>query len=250
MPGFRLSLLFIIIISQLLQGCAHLPTKPWRIPKVYRQTWVLGDTPIVIQREDYGPGIIFVHVHANETTALEAARLVARTQGGQVITLVHAKTRQVDFTFHGLACAFDPNRIYSSKGIANTLKQYHCDSPGTRAVVEGFAKQIIASIPQGKIVAVHNNNGYSLKSYLNDPHFKQDFSDIYYDPKILYRNFFLVTQASDFNRYKNMGFNVVLQSSHVFDDGSMSVYYKHRQYANSEAGYNQLLSQIRMLQHA
>lgn len=231
-------------------GCVPLTTKLWKIPKIYRQTWVLGDTPVVIQREDYGPGKVFVHVHTNETTALEAARLVARSQGGQVITLIHAKTRNIEFHYHGIACAFDPNRIYSDAGIAKTLSQFKCNRTDIRALVKGFAVKVVQSIPPGKIVAVHNNKGYSLLSYLPKHLLAADAQKVYYNPKVWYRDFYYVTNQQDFERYRGYGFNVVLQSPQVNDDGSMSVYFRKRQYANVEAGYGQLFTQMRMLKLA
>jgi len=241
--------LFLLLTLNLM-GCIPFSSKPWKVAKIYRQTWVLGDTPVVIQREDYGPGKIFVHVHANETTALEAARLVARTEGGQVVTLVHAKTRNIEFHYHGLACGFDPNRIYTDVGIAKTLTEFKCNHAEVRSLVKGFARKVLQSIPAGKIVAVHNNHGYSLLYYLPHHSLAADAQKVYYNPKMWYRNFYFVTEINDFERYRRDGFNVVLQSPHVSDDGSMAVYFRHRQYANIEAGYTQLFTQMRMIKQA
>jgi hypothetical protein len=210
----------------------------------------LGNKVVKVVREDYGPGKVFVHVHANETTALKAARKVARIQGGQVITLVHEKNRDIEFDYHGRHYAFDPNRIYTHQGVVRTLKQHHCYHPQVVPLIENFGKKVLASIPKGKVIAVHNNQEYSLLDYLPHHELALDAKNLYYRPKIYYRNFFLVTRADDFNFYRSMGFNVVQQANGAFDDGSLSIALKRHQYINVEAGFDQLHHQVQMLKRA
>ena len=106
------------------------------------------------------------------------------------------------------------------------------------------------SIPPGKIIAVHNNNGYSLRDYLPRHSLAGDAQNLYLKQQSNYRNFFLVTKYNDFSRFKQLGFNVVEQAPNVTDDGSMSVALAKRQYVNVEAAYDQLHQQIDMLNHA
>ena len=240
----------VLIAVIAISACATTTGIKFRRAHVSRQVCQLGDTKILIQREDYGPGKVYVHPHADETTALEAARLIARSQGGQVVTLIHEKTRLISFHYHGKICQFDPNRIFTTKGVQENLKLYGCDSLETRAWVSHFAKQFKAAIPKGPVVAVHNNKQYSMKYYLPHQSLADDAAKIYMNPALYYRNFFLVTRERDFRLYKNKGFNVVLQSQHVRDDGSLSIVYAHQTYVNVEAGYDQLFYQMRMLQNA
>jgi hypothetical protein len=237
------------VILQLI-GCTISKGIKVNVPKIHREVSFLGSTRVIIQREDYGPGKVFVHPHANEITALEAARLIARSQGGQVITLVHAKTRNIEFTYHGKKCEFDPNRIFTPIGIEKTLSSYGCDDKYSRAIVAGFAAQFLASIPKGKIIAVHNNQDYSMKNYFLNHPLAHDASAVYHQPGRFYRNFFLVTKSQDFNLLKSQDFNVVLQSPQVTDDGSMSVFFAKQHYINVEAGYGQLFQQMHMLEKA
>lgn len=238
--------LFLVCVCLFIFGCVTLIT-----PKhVYKQVCWLGDTKVIIQREDFGPGKVFVHVHANETTALDAARRVAQAEGGHVITLVHAKERDIHFRYHGKDYAFDPNRIYTAQGIKKTLKAHGCyDKKGAR-IVARFAHQVTANIPRGKIIAVHNNKGYSLRDYLPKHELANDATHLYLQTYSNYRNFFLVTKVHDFYRLKNSGFNVVHQAKHVSDDGSMSVALRKRHYVNVEAAFGELHAQMNMLRYA
>jgi hypothetical protein len=220
------------------------------LPHVVRQKVCLGQTSVVIQRENYGVGKLYVHLHANETTALKAARKVAALHGGQVITLVHKKTRDVHFVYHGRQYAFDPNRIFTPKGLRLTLKKHHCNDEQARQIVACFAKQILSTIPKGKIVAVHNNNGYSLLDYLPKHSLYHDARKLFYKKQSNYRNFFLVTKIKDFKRYKALGWNVIHQAPKAQDDGSLSILMAKRHYINVEAGYGELKSQIQMLKLA
>ncbi len=210
----------------------------------------LGNKTVKIVHEDYGPGKVFVHVHANETTALKAARQVASLNGGQVVFLQHAKTRDIEFDYQGRHYEFDPNRIYTRKGIIKTLKQHHCYHPAAVTVIENFAHQVLKTIPNGKVIAVHNNQEYSLLDYLPKHALAADAKELYYRKAVYYRNFYLVTRMQDFSRYKQLGFNVVQQSPSAQDDGSMSVVFKRKHYINVEAGFNQLYPQIQMLKQA
>lgn len=233
------------MIGVLLFGCKICPTR-----NISQKVCWLGNTKVIIQKEDYGPGKVFVHVHASETTALEAARKVARAQGGQVITLIHKKERDITFKYHGKTYSFDPNRIYTPNGIRKTLKSHGCYDLKAKKIVSVFAAQVMAYIPRGKIVAVHNNKGYSLRDYLPRHSLAKDSQNLYLKAKSNYRNFFLVTQKYDFRRIKQLGFNVVHQAKHVTDDGSMSVALASRQYVNVEAAYGQLRQQMDMLNKA
>ena len=127
-----------LAITFFLFGCKTVPNS-----HVSRKICRLGDTTVVIQHEDYGPGKIFVHVHASETTALEAARQVARTQGGQVITLVHKKERDITFNYRGKTYSFDPNRIYTAKGIEKTLRSHGCYDRQAAKIVSVFASEVL-----------------------------------------------------------------------------------------------------------
>lgn len=210
---------------------------------------MLGDQTVIVQ-ETKGVGKTYVHVHHNEQTALKAARTMVRRDGGTLITLVHSGGRNIVFHLNQQRYEFDPNRIYTDVGIKKTLAQLSRYTPEAHREVKKLAEQIKVLLPEGKIIAVHNNNSYSLKDYLPGHELAHDAKALHMSPSNYYRNFYLLTKANDYMRLKAEGFNGVLQKRSAIDDGSLSIYLAQREYINVEAGYDQLLEQIKMLQYA
>src|SRR3990167_1657043 len=105
----RLLMMFLLILP--VMGYAHTRHIPVK----------LGDTVVRIVVEKHGRGKSFIHVHQNETTALAAARTVVREHGGRLITLKHSGQRNIEFNWHHHHYEFDPNRIFTDRGIKKTL---------------------------------------------------------------------------------------------------------------------------------
>lgn len=209
----------------------------------------VGDEHVRIQ-QTIGHGKTYIHVHHNEQTALKAAKLAINKEGGSLITLIHSGGRNIVFHLNDKRYEFDPNRIYTDKGIKKTLTQYSQYTPEAHHEVKKLALKIQELLPNGKIVAVHNNSSYSLKDYLPGHELAKEAKDLHMSPENYYRNFFLVTKLSDYIRLKMQGFNGVLQKSTATDDGSLSVLLAKSEYINVEAGYDQLHEQVKMLLHA
>lgn len=210
---------------------------------------MVGDSPVIIKTVA-GKGKTYVHLHHNEQTALKAAQAVIHKEGGSLITLVHSGGRNVVFHINNTRYEFDPNRIFTDKGIKKTLTQFGNYSPEAHQEVNKLATNLKHLIPQGKVVAVHNNASYSLKDYLPGHELAHDAQALYMNPENYYRNFYLVTKLKDYVRLKLIGFNGILQKPAATDDGSLSIYLAKRDYINVEAGYDQLAEQIKMLQQA
>lgn len=211
----------------------------------------VGNQKILIKKLNYGPGKTFLHVHQNETTALKAAKSVAKRRGGQVITLIHSGERNICFSLRGQQYEFDPNRIFTDKGIKKTLKEFSHYSPAAKIEVKKLATKILRLLPKGKVIAVHNNKtSYSLKEYFSGKPLAKDIRAMSAPAKRHFRNFYLVTQRKDYYRLKKRRFNIVWQARNVQDDGSLSVFLKHKRYINVEAGYDELNNQIKMLKKA
>ena len=206
----------------------------------------LGNTRVLIVREEHGAGKSFIHLHQNETTALTAAQHVIRTSGGSLMTLVHPGGRTIVFNINGTRYEFDPNRIFSDVGIKKTLLLYGPYSSEAHRAVKNLSDLITSLLPEGLIIAVHNNRDYSLRDYLPGHSMAGDAGALFLDPHANPRNFYLLTQPQDYIRL--MHNNRVLQAHNALNDGSLSIYLSKRQYINVEAGYNQLHSQIAMLQ--
>jgi hypothetical protein len=210
----------------------------------------LGDTTVTIVQERFGKGKAFIHVHENETTALQAARTFIKEHGGSLITLKHGGERNVSFTLHHQRYEFDPNRIFTNRGIYKTLNAYGPYSKAAHFVVKRFATHIMHLLPKGKIIAVHNNDSFSLHDYLPGQNLAQDARGLHYNHHQHFRNFFIVTQKQDFVRLKSQQFNSIWQAKSAEDDGSLSIRLSKHKYVNVEAGYDQLEKQISMLLHA
>ncbi len=229
---------FLLMLSALKIACAsNFPVK-------------LGNSVVVVQKHQHGKGKAFVHLHQNETTALKAAKSVIRAEGGSLLTLVHSGERNIVFHLSKKRYEFDPNRIFTDRGIKKTLTHFGDYSPAAHAVVKKLAYKIKKLLPKGKIIAVHNNHSYSLKDYLPGRNLAGDVQALHYTKYRLHRNFYLVTQENDYVRLKNMKFNSILQALSATDDGSLSVYLADREYINVEAAYGQLAEQIKMLKQA
>ncbi|KTD63409.1 protein-tyrosine phosphatase [Legionella santicrucis] len=210
---------------------------------------MVGDEKVEI-KQIVGRGKTFVHLHYNEQTALKAAQAVIKHEGGSLITLVHSGGRNIVFHLNNKRYEFDPNRIFTDKGIKTTLTSLSQYSPQAHQEVNKLASKIKQLLPEGKVVAVHNNSSYSLKDYLPGKPLEKDAQALHMLPENYYRNFYLVTKISDFLRLKSKGYNGVLQKPSATDDGSLSIYLAKNDYINVEAGYDQLMEQIKMLQHA
>lgn len=212
-------------------------------------TVVLGDASVLIKYQ-WGKGKTFVHLHQNEHTALKAARVVIKKEGGSLLTLMHSGQRNIVFHLKNKRYEFDPNRIFTDQGIKKTLMQFGPYSPLAHKEVKKLALKIQTLLPDGKVVAVHNNATYSLKDYLPGHALANDAKALHLSPKNYFRNFYLVTKIKDYYRLKSKGFNGILQKKGAVDDGSLSILLASKQYVNVEAGYDQLSEQIKMLQHA
>lgn len=210
----------------------------------------LGNTTVIVQKYHHHQGMAFIHLHQNETTALKAAKAVIRAKGGSLLTLVHSGRRNVVFFLSHHRYEFDPNRIFSDKGIKRTLNQFGNYSPAAHKEVQKLSRKIKSLLPKGKIIAVHNNRSYSLKNYFPGHSLARDARAMHYSSPTHQRNFYLVTKKEDYHRLKKMNFNAVWQAKNVTDDGSLSVYLAKRKYINVEAGYGQLATQVKMLKQA
>ena len=211
----------------------------------------LGDETVVVNVMGHGLNKVFVHVHQNETTALKAAKSILKEQQGRVITLRHHGKRNIRFTLNHKQYEFDPNRIFTDRGIQKTLSQFGAYDYHAHQEVLKLANQIKKLLPRdAKVIAIHNNQYYSFKDYLPGHHLARDAACIHHIDKSHDRNFFLVTQRDDYERLKAFTFNSILQTQNVTDDGSLSVYLSNQNYINVEAGYDALKAQIQMLKMA
>ena len=210
---------------------------------------MLGTSKVLVEYQP-GQGTTFVHLHADEKTALVAAQRVARRTGAGLLRIVHPGGRLVCFQLNGKRYLFDPNRMFSDSGIRQTLARYSQYSPEAHQAVARLASVFLEHLPSGKIVSVHNNRDYSLRDYLPGHASAREAAAIHQNPDWTYRNFYFVTRPQDYERMRKLGFNSVLQTRAPSDDGSLSVHLAGAPYINVEAAHGQLQQQMSMLENA
>lgn len=197
-----------------------------------------------------GRGYTYIHLHQNESTSLMAAKRIIAQNGGKIISLRYRGGRLISFRLHGRRYTFDPNRIFTKRGIRLTLQRYGTYSASAFHAVQQFSKQILHLLSKKLIIALHNNSKrYSILLYKAGQRYAHDVSRIYINPNQNPSNFFFVTNARTFNYLRQKGFNVLLQHPHATNDGSLSVYAARHgiPYINVEAEHGHLHHQIKML---
>src|SRR5690606_12947186 len=117
---------------------------------------------------------------------------------------------------------------------------------------KGLRNELLKYLNGRVVVALHNstNGRYSLASYQAGGQFARDAAEVHAEPGQDPDNFFLVTSQRLFTVIKSEGFNVVLQSRAVSDDGSLSVWAARKGvvYINVEAENGHQTTQVRMLE--
>ncbi len=191
----------------------------------------------------------YVRIHGNEVTAREALLAHLAKYSGQAL-IVTGRGRSVMVAGGRL----DPNRMFTREGAE---KSYRRLNPSWGAAEIGKAldwldaerpKLLAALLPEqgGLVVSVHNNSaGYSVKDEIpisDRTHLPRE-GDVH--------EFFLVTEARDFETLAQGGYNVVLQNGlKGEEDGSLSRTCARLgvRYVNLEVGAGKLAMQIEMLE--
>ena len=102
----------------------------------------------------------WLHVHDNERTAVEAFSALADSgMRNELISWRHTGKRMVDFKHSDKRYVFDPNRIFTTKGIETTLKKEGSYSAGAFNVVQREAEKYKKQFVNGNdiIIVLHNN---------------------------------------------------------------------------------------------
>ena len=216
----------------------------------------VGDTTVqVFVTERLPSGLTLVSVHENEQPAVAAARRFVERHGGRLLELKSQRQRLVTFRLAGTRYTFDPNRIFTSSGIAKSLRLNGPYSRPAHDAVAQFAERLIGYIRKNlspPLIAVHNNSAgaLSVESYRKGANLEREASRVAINPKLDPDDFFLVTDELIFDRLTAAGFNVVLQSDQPSDDGSLSVFCVRNRisYVNVESEFRHSGEQSRMLE--
>jgi hypothetical protein len=193
----------------------------------------------------------YIHVHGNEETARQVLRAHMKTRSG-IAYMVEGSKRNVPAESGQL----DPNRMFSRAGAERNLRTLNpsWSAEQMRAMLDkldrGRGRLISALLPPqgGLLIAVHNNSeGYSVRDEIS-------ISDKVSLPEEGHpHEFFLCTQAADYEKLAASPYNVVLQNSAPpDDDGSLSRLAAQRgvRYVNLECALGNSEKQREMLEWA
>jgi hypothetical protein len=220
------------------------------------RTIKIGDSTVEILQHygAVGDQILFINVHEDEITSIEAVEEYSTTQPVHFVRLKHNETRRVEFTLKSRPFSVDPNRIYTRKGRRRTLRDGGKFSFKAAKEVRFFADQILSFLEERSVViAMHNNTdvNYSIKSYLPGGDEAKNTKEVFVNPEMDPDDFIYTTEISFYEKLKDRKINVILQDNKKYvNDGSLSVYCGIRgiPYINIEAQKGHFDEQMFLIQ--
>ncbi|MFQ5569119.1 MAG: hypothetical protein ACE5G0_05560 [Rhodothermales bacterium] len=246
----------VLLLALAWSGCRLLGLSPRYRVQETRTPLQVGDATVdVVVHETDAPGLTFINLHDNEDTSVRASLKVIRNHGGRLIELQHTGERNVVFSLGDSTYTFDPNRIFTDRGIAATLDALGAYSGEAHDAVRRFAQTLLSfyDLKRGTAVVTAHNNGegeYSALSYTAGREYEHDAAQVYVADGSDPDDFFFVTDPAVFASLREAGYNVVLQdNAQVTDDGSLSVYAGRSGlvYVNVEAQHGHLKQQVGMM---
>ncbi|NRA13174.1 MAG: hypothetical protein HRT57_14595 [Crocinitomicaceae bacterium] len=207
----------------------------------------------VLFKHRLDPPIIFLNLHENEQTSIEALKKYAPDTAISYTYLEHGGERRISFTIGEEKYNFDPNRMFTKKGRKHTLRDGGNHSKKANYQVEKFATDFLSTISEASaIVAVHNNtdSNYSILSYKPDGSESKNTDSLYINPEMDPDDFIYTTNLAFYQAMVKHKISVILQDNKKFvDDGSLSVYCARRVcYVNIETEHGHLDKQLELLQ--
>ncbi|MFT6282820.1 MAG: hypothetical protein ACJA0U_002958 [Salibacteraceae bacterium] len=196
--------------------------------------------------------VIFVNLHENEQTSIDALKKYSQDTLLTYTYLEHGGERRISFTIGNEKYNFDPNRIFTKKGRKRTLKDGGNHSNKANKQVEKFATNFLWSISESyAIVSVHNNtdSNYSILSYMPSGSESKNTDSLFINPEMDPDDFIYTTNLAFYQTMVKHKVSVILQDNKKFvNDGSLSVYCAKRLcYVNIETEHGHLDKQLELL---
>jgi hypothetical protein len=212
--------------------------------------------PIKIQQYGTNDELIFVSLHDDEYTSVEATKRILETTGGLLIEIENNLQRNIRFKLGNYFYTIDPNRIFSKNGIKGSLEEFGKSSGKAISEVEKLGKRILQLIPDDAkcVIALHNNTSdlYSVTEYAAGNKRSSDSKKVYINNEQDTDDFFLTTDKHLYEKLADKGFNTILQDNKKSaDDGSLSVYCgkKNIRYVNCETEHGKTEQYFEMIKH-
>lgn len=210
--------------------------------------------PIKIQHYGEKTDFVFINLHDDEITSVDATKRILEEHGGVLIQIENNEQRNIRFKLGRHYYKVDPNTIFSEDGIKKSLDQLGRTSDRAVSEVEKLGQRITQLIPEDAkcIVALHNNTPdfYSVTEYTAGNKRSADSKKVYINDEQDVDDFFLTTENNLYEKLADKGYNIILQDNkHCTDDGSLSVYCgkKNIRYVNCETEHGKTSQYYEMM---
>ena len=197
--------------------------------------------PIKIQQYGERTDFVFINLHDDEITSVDATKRILEEHGGMLIQIENNAQRNIRFKLGRHYYKVDPNTIFSKEGIKKSLEELGRTSDKAVNEVERLGRRIARLIPGETkcVIALHNNTPdfFSVTEYAPGNRRSADAKKVYINDEQDADDFFLTTDNAIYEKLAEKGFSIVLQDNkHCLDDGSLSVYCGKRniRYVNCE----------------
>lgn len=192
--------------------------------------------------------LVFINLHDDEKTSVEATKILLEKRGGLLIKIENNGQRNIKFKMGPSVFEFDPNHMFSQKGIRSTLGFNH-KRVNEKVVneIERLGQWILNLIPESPkcIIALHNNtDGYfSIHDYLPGHERSEASAKVNISRQQDADDLFLTTEEEIYNSLAEAQYNILLQDNkNAQDDGSLSIYCGRNNisYVNCETQHGKL----------
>jgi len=201
------------------------------------------------------PGFTFVSLHDDENTAAQVAREFIAREGGRLVELRHGRGRNVAIRHDGHSHWFDPNRMFTSEGLARSLAYFLALSDRNMKTASAFAaevERIINVQAGGTLISVHNNteDRLSINDYRKGAMYGENTQEIALGSGQDTDDYFFTTDEVVFRALAGKGFNAALMEEAPPNDmGSLAFLARRNSahYVVIEAQHGHLSRQREML---
>jgi hypothetical protein len=210
--------------------------------------------PIKIQQYGERTDLVFINLHDDEITSVNAAKRILEECGGMLIEIENNLQRNIQFRLGQYSYKVDPNRIFSREGVKKSLEQLGRTSMKAIDEAAKLGERILQLIPEQTtcIIALHNNtpNLFSAIEYTPGNKRAVESRKVHINPEQDADDFFLTTDDSLYEKLAGKGFNTILQDNkNCTDDGSLSVYCgkNNARYVNCETEHGKTEQYYQMM---
>jgi hypothetical protein len=226
------------------------------IPTEKKVFYKIAQTSYTVKIQQFGDNTdyVFINLHDDEQTSVDAAKRILQEHGGLLIEVENKSQRNLRFQLGNYFYRVDPNRIFSPAGIKKSMEQFGRTSARAVTEVEKFGQYLISLFPADFkcLIALHNNTPglFSANDYTAGNSRTTESKKVYINPAQDADDFFLTTDFKLYEKLADKGYNTILQDNkNCTEDGSLSVYFgkKDIRYINCETEHGKTEQYFEMM---